>query len=130
MERLLMTLPCERGELFYTASGRRILLAHCEPEIQIYENSAPVPAPSGIDVRFYHAVVVLCTEPDCTRPVDARFLRTVEGFELAADIQRRDGVFERFHFHNLWPEELEKFKSTRTLSLQEPQERIRRLLTL
>ena len=129
MERLLMTLPCERGELFYTASGRRILLARCEPEIQIYEHSASVPAPSGIDMKFYCAAVVLNAEPNYTRPVDARFLRTVESFELAADIQRQDGVFERFCFHNLRPEELE-LGGVWTFSLQEPQERIRRLLTL
>ena len=129
MERLLLTLPCERGELYYTASGRRILLARCEPEIQIYENSAPVPAPSGMDVRFYHAVVVLHAETDYTRPVDAGFLRTAEGFELAADIQRRDGVFERFAFYGLQPEEID-LNGTWTLALQEPQERIQRLLEL
>ena len=42
MDRLLLTLPCENGELFYCLSGRRIALARCKPKIEIYEHTTRV----------------------------------------------------------------------------------------
>lgn len=42
MERVLLTLPCEQGELFYISTGRRILLANGIPCIEIYEYTSQV----------------------------------------------------------------------------------------
>ena len=53
MDRLLLTLPCENGELFYCLSGRRIALARCKPKIEIYEHTAQVRAIGGGDDSAY-----------------------------------------------------------------------------
>ena len=39
--------------------------------------------------------------------MDEKFLRTVSQFELSADIQREDGVFENIVFDSLYPVEID-----------------------
>ena len=129
MERLLLTLPCERGELFYISAGRRILLANCNPCIEIYERTSYVSAIGGTGVKTIHAALALCGEPDFTRPADVDFLKKVDGFDLSADIQRKDGVFELFHFRNMQLYEI-NCNNEWTFELNERQEVLRKLLTL
>ena len=108
IQRLIKTLYCERGELFGITNGRRILLAKCEPKIEIMELSQSVNSigVQGYNVKKQHVSIVLCEEPETTRVVDAVFLQTVTRFELSTDIQRTDGVFEKIVFDNLAPEEI------------------------
>lgn len=129
MERLLLTLQCERGELFYIKAGRRILLANCTPVIDIYEHTSPVQAIGGCDVKRIHAALVLCGNPEFTRPVDAAFLNGVDCYDLTADIQRKDGIFEAFHFRNIQPHSIEIGGEWR-FALNEKPEFFRRLLAL
>ena len=129
MDRLLMTIPCERGELFYIRSGRRILLANCEPAIQIYEHTDRIAALGGYGLKHIYAALVLCGEPKLTREVDKAFLDKVESFDLTTDIQRKDGAFEVLHFVNISPEKID-LEGEWTFSLHERQETLRRLLTL
>ena len=129
MERLLLTLPCERGELFYISAGRRILLANCMPRIEIYEHTSYVSAIGGKGVKRYHAALALCGDPELTRPADADFLEKVDCFDLSTDIQRRDGVFEVFHFRNMQLHEISP-EGDWTFELNEKQELLRKLLTL
>jgi hypothetical protein len=129
MERLLKTIPCERGELFYRAAGDRRLLARCEPRIQIYEHTTQVNAIGGYGVKRIHGALVICPEPDLTRQVDEAFFQTVSGFDLSVDIQRKDGVFENFQFDDLSPEEIE-LGGDWTFSLNERPEMLKRLLRL
>lgn len=129
MERLILTLPCERGELFYISAGRRILLANCTPCIEIYEHTSRVSAIGGSGIKTIHAALALCGEPDFTRAVDEDFLKTVDAFDLSADIQRKDGIFEVFHFRNMQLHEI-NFEGEWTFELNEKQEVLRKLLTL
>lgn len=129
MKRLLLTLPCERGELFYISAGRRILLANCTPCIEIYEHSSQVSSIGGTGVKRIYAALALCGEPDFTRAVDEDFLKKVDSFDLSADIQRKDGVFEVFHFRNMQLQEI-NFEGEWTFALNEKQEVLRKLLTL
>lgn len=130
MERLLLTLPCERGELYYITEGRRLLLARCTPKIEVYEHITSVPVLGhSCGVKTYHAALVICTEPEQTRPVDADLLQRAEAFDLAADIQRKDGIFEAFQFYGLQPEEIQQ-GGPWIFNLQARQEFIRKLLAL
>lgn len=129
-KRLLLTLPCENGELYSTTNSRRIKLADCKPEIEIYEVSSNVPILGrSCGVKKYQAALVLCEDMDFTRSVDETFLRTVSGFELTADVQRKDGVFEVLHFSNLLPSDIE-LGGTWTFEIQASPEQIRKLLAL
>lgn len=129
MERLLLTLQCERGELFYIATGRRILLANCTPCIEIYEHTSQVSAIGGGGMKRIHAALALCGAPDFTRVVDEAFLKKVDSFDLSADIQRSDGVFEVFHFRNMPLREI-AHDGEWIFELNEKQELLRKLLTL
>ncbi len=42
-KHLILTIPCENGELYSTIDSRRIKLADCTPRIEIYEMSSLVP---------------------------------------------------------------------------------------
>lgn len=109
MKKLRKILTFENGELYTVTSGRRILLARCEPMIEIFEQSSNIPAigAGGYKVKKYHMAIILCDDLDTTRNVDEDFLRAVTGFELYADIQRQDGVFENIVFDNLTPTEID-----------------------
>ena len=109
MRRLLKSLLGERGELYCTVTGRRLLLAQCAPRIELIEQSERVPVPNASDypVKRTYIVLALCEDMKLTRDVDTDFLRTVTGFDLSTDIQRQDGVFESIMFANIIPQEID-----------------------
>ena len=108
IKRLIETLLLEDGELYGIVRGRRVLLARCEPKVEVYEHSTDVPVlgAQGYREKKRQIGMVLCPSPDTTRRVDEDFLRTVTRFEVSADIQREDGIFEKIRFDNLMPDEI------------------------
>lgn len=130
IQRLLKTIHCEQGELYTIIDGRRILLARCRPKLEILQQESQIPA-VGRDykVKKLHAVLALCADMDFTRQVDSGFLQTVTRFELTADIQRTDGIFEALQFDHLMPDELELGGEWEFIVDMQPDE-IRRLLTI
>lgn len=129
MERLVLTIPCERSELYYNISGRRILLANCVPKLEIYEHTKPLNALTTAGIKNYHAALALCGEPEFTRRVDDTFLRQVQSFDLSTDIQRKNGTFEVFRFMNIKPQEI-PLDGEWVFELNETQETLRKLLAL
>ncbi len=125
MKRLLITIPCERGELFYISSGRRVLLAECNAKLEIYEHATL----GGSGVKRIYAALVVCSGAEFTRHVDDAFLEAADGFDLSADIQRKDGIFEAFYFRNMQPEEI-NIGGEWIFSPNEKQELYRKLLEL
>ena len=103
MNILIRTLHFERGELYFSVDGRRVLLAKCKPAAEIYERVTKVPmlGSRSAKLKKTYLTLVLCDEMDTTREVTETFLRTVERFELYADIQREDGIFERIAFRDI-----------------------------
>lgn len=129
IKRLIRTLFLERGELYVITNGRRVLLAHCEPEAHIYECSQNI---KSVGMRTYgvktcHMAIVLCSDMDFTREADEDFLKTVTRFELSSDIQRSDGVFEKITVENLAPDELD-LNGKWTFEVIGQQELIRKLI--
>lgn len=108
MKRLAKTLFGVNGQLYTVQNGKRVLLASCIPRLEIYEDITHIPA-FGADakVKKRHISLVLCEEPELTREVDTEFFRMVTGFDLSADFQRADRVFETLFFDALIPEEID-----------------------
>ncbi len=108
IKRLIKTIYCERGELFCIIGSNRFLLARCEPKLEIYEHSTSIPilGKTSYGVKKFNAVLVLCEEPELTRAVDEEYLKKISRFELTADIQRTDGIFENVSFDNILPVEI------------------------
>lgn len=108
-KRLVKTLHFENGKLYATTQGRRILLAECRPKVEIYEHETDIPVlgRQSYTVKKRHISIVICSDMEYTRDVDEKFLRTVSQFELSADIQRVDGVFENIIFDGLYPVEID-----------------------
>ena len=109
MRRLLKTLYLENGELYATIGGNRILFANCEPKVEIYEDIHNIKTIgiNGYKVKTRKFTIVLCNEIEFSRNVDVELLNRITEFNLLADIQRKDGVFERLTFDNLIPDELD-----------------------
>lgn len=130
IQRLLKTLHCEQGKLYTIVEGRRILLARCRPKLEILQQESSISA-VGRDykVKKLHVALALCADMDFTRQVDPDFLQTVTRFELSADIQRTDGIFEALQFGHLMPDELELGGEWSFEVGMQPEE-TRRLLTM
>lgn len=126
----MKTIYCEQGKLYTVTDGRRVLLARCSPKLEIMQQESQIPA-VGRDykVKKIQNVLVLCADMDFTRQVDGDFLRTVTKFELAADIQREDGIFEKLRFDHLMPDEFDLDGEWKFQADMRPDE-ARRLLTM
>ena len=101
---LLKTVPLERGELYSTVNRERLLLARCSPKLEIYENETQVAIlgrEQGIKKTEYS--LVICYDTEFTRNVDNCYLSSISAFDLKAQIQRTDGVFEVINFNNITP---------------------------
>ena len=62
-KHLLLTLPCENGELYSTIDSRRIKLADCTPKIEVYEMPSPVQnLECSWGVKWYQVALVLCDD--------------------------------------------------------------------
>lgn len=103
MITLLNTLFSEKGELFAIGQGRRVLFAHCKPEISIYEKTTQVPllGEERYKEKSMRFTVAMCGDMEftCNDVKDA--IQKAERFELTADLLRDDGIVERFYFHNI-----------------------------
>lgn len=109
MKRLLKTLHLENGELYATISNNRVLFANCKLKIEIYENVHNIRAVgiNGYKVRKRNITIVLCNKMEFSRNVDIELFNKITRFELLADIQRKDGIFERLIFDDLIPNDLD-----------------------
>lgn len=105
MTILVKTLVCEKGEIFAIMESRRVLLAHCRINVEIFENSQSVSVlgAQGYKVKTHYSMSLCCESPEATCDVDVDYLRSVDRFEVVADIQRLDGIFERVQFDSLIP---------------------------
>jgi hypothetical protein len=108
MKTLIKTLGAERGELFAVRNGQRVLLAEVKPLIRVYEHetSVPILGETRYTVKTRSFSLIICPGENTTQRVDLDFLREVRCFDLAADISRQNGEFERVLFNNLTPLEI------------------------
>lgn len=129
MKRLVKTLIGENGQLYTAQNGNRILLANCIPQLEIYEEITPIPVKGmrGV-VKKRHISLVLCGELELMREVDANFFKNSMSFDLSADFQRTDGVFETLFFDALIPEEID-LDGDWTLEALDTPELLKKVLT-
>lgn len=109
MLTLTRRIKAETAELFAVKEGRRLLLAECKPELEIYEDTQKISVLGckTCKVRRSKLLSVVCFKPDITREADADFLQSVSRFEMQADVQRSDGIFERFFFDTIIPTDID-----------------------
>lgn len=103
MTTLLNTLFSEKGELFAIGQGRRVLFAHCRPQIGIYEKTTQVPVlgERGYKKKSMRFTVALCGGTEFTCSAVEETMQKAERYELTADLLRNDGIVERFYFHSI-----------------------------
>ena len=103
MQTLIKTLTADNGQIYTVSSGQRTLLANCPVTVEVYELSQNIPALGvvGYKLKIHYNAEVHCNTIETTRSVDADFLKNITRFEIIADIQRQDGIFERLTFDSL-----------------------------
>lgn len=105
---LLQTIQLSDGELYATTNNRRCLLSTTVPVLEVYENETTVPIlGKGRQVKKRSYSLVLCKDSEFTREVDLEYLQSVTAFDLTAQVQRADGVFEVITFNNIEPESIQ-----------------------
>ena len=105
---LLKTIPLLDGRLYATTGGMRCLLASTVPVLEVYENETTVPIlGKGRQVKKRSYSLVLCKDSEFTREVDNEYLQSITAFDLTAQVQRADGVFEVITFNNIEPESIQ-----------------------
>ena len=105
MQILIKTIRAENAGLYRIKDGRRILFARPQTRIELYEDvkEIPVLGAAACKVRKRRAVLVLCSGI----MAGMAELEDTLTFEMIADIQRPDGVYERMHFDRLIPQEID-----------------------
>ena len=111
MQTLIKTLTAERANVYTVTDGRRTNFCRCPITVEIYEISQKIPVLGkiGYEVKLQHSAELQC---ESTPKVDADFFNKVSRFEVVGDIQRTDGIFERFTFDNLNLVEFDLFAGT------------------
>lgn len=129
MKRLVKTLIGANGRFYVVRNWSRMLLAQYVPKIEIYEESEPIQimGTNGM-IKKRRASLVLCGEAELTREVNMEFFRMVTGFDLSADFQRTDGVFETLFFDALIQEEID-LDGDWTFWMRDDPDVLKRLLT-
>ena len=105
---LLQTIPLSDGELYATTDNRRCLLSTTVPVHEVYEKEIAVPIMGrGRTVKKTAYSLILCKDNEFTREVDNEYLKNITAFDLTAQAQREDGIFEVIRFNNLDLESIE-----------------------
>ena len=107
-KRLVKRVPFESGDLYGIVNGKRLLLAKCKPEAELYESVTEIRAigSHGYPVKRRMAGLVLCPTPAAVEFTEELFQK-ISCFDLSADYLREDGVLENVCFINIIPDEID-----------------------
>lgn len=107
-KRLVKRIPFECGNLYGIVDGKRLLLAKCKPEAELYESVTEIHsiASQGYSVKKRMAGLVLCPTPVAVEFTEELFQK-ISCFDLSADYLREDGILENICFYNLIPNEID-----------------------
>jgi hypothetical protein len=101
-KKLIRSVSFENGTLYGTVEGRRLPLAGCDPVLELYEHTSTVPIlGTGYKTKTWHVRLVLCKNMETTREITPDYLQRITQYDLTAEIQREDGVFQDIGFHNI-----------------------------
>ena len=126
MKTIQRRIEAENGELYCTIGSSRTLMARCRPEFDIIEQSDMLKQMNGCRVRSMYLTIILCDDMEETRDIDIKLLNTVSGFDLSADIQHSDGIYEKVILRNIVPTDIDLYGSWK-FELNDP-ETARKLL--
>lgn len=105
MKKILIdTLELTSGAIYITISNNRFKLSDCSVKVELYEHHYPVSVIGGKGIKKYKVSLILCDDiddSDCD-------LQKVSGYDIIAEIRRKDGVYERLVFGSVVPVELEE----------------------
>jgi hypothetical protein len=101
-KKLIRGVTLENGTLYGTVENRRLPLAGCDPVVEIYEHTSTVPVlGTGYKTKAFRVRLIICKNVEPTRDITPEYLQRVTQYDLKAEIQREDGIFQDCIFSNI-----------------------------
>lgn len=103
----IKSIDTENGTIYVVRNGLRSVIARSDITIHVYENATTIPVlGKGYDVKRRYVTIAVSSDAEYTREVDEEYLRSISQFDITAEIERPDGVFERLILNNVLPIEI------------------------
>ena len=127
MQTLIKTIQGKSGEIYGLTKGRRIPVAKCAFEIEVYkrETNTPILGVVGYEVKVRYDAEV---NGDMTDG-DPKLLTEIPFFEIKGDLQRSDGTYEVFYFEHIQNLEIDTLNDTWSFNISD-KETIKKLIAL
>lgn len=124
---IIKTIAGYNGELYGVISNRRILIAKCNPQIEIREQRQNIPAfgRSSAEKKI-HITLVICNDTDVKCPETKEYFDSIEEYDISMLVQRADGAMLPITLNNLIPE----YNEAWAFSVDVPQAMMNKLLNL
>ena len=101
----IKTISTQNSRLYNVLNGSRYLLADCDADIQIMEDSTDIEIVKGYKTKVYDykVVIVVCNEIESKEPITVDLLKKTESFDLELEIKLQDGTYKRMGLGNIIP---------------------------
>lgn len=105
MDRLIKTLPCERGSLFVTSAGQRLPLARFTGRIEIVEQTNMIPILGTVQkgAKTIHASFMVCGDLEYQRETGPDAIHGGMIFDATGDVLGERIAFAGMHFEDSDP---------------------------
>lgn len=101
-KKLIRSISFENGTLYGTVEDRRLPLAGCDPVLELYEHTETVPIlGTGYRAKTYRVKLIICKNVEPTREITPDYIHKITQYDLTAEIQREDGIFQDVTFNNI-----------------------------
>jgi len=112
MKTLIKTLEFENGSFFAVKDGRRTNISDCPFIVEIYEikKNIQVLGIVGYEMKIIHNAEINCETTQTSRDITEEYIESISRYEFVGDVQREDGIFERFLFDRIKLTHFDLFK--------------------
>lgn len=106
---IIRDLECLEGRLFYLRNGQRRIYTDCDVDICIEEEKFDVPILNSRTTQYKtnRLIITFCEYDPAKVDSTVEFLRSVDGFDIEANIRRSGDKYEKIRFCNVFPDEVD-----------------------
>ena len=104
-KELIKSITCENGKLYVIRDGRRLTLANCKFDLEIYQISYDIEIMNKktYDVKDIKTVLAISYDRHFEEKVDIDYINSIEAFEAGFEMHIKDKEFLKFNIKELSP---------------------------
>lgn len=101
----IKSITCEYGKLYAIRDGKRLTLANCKFDLEIYQISYDVEIMNkkSYDVKDIKTVLAISYDRNFEEKVDIDYINSIEAFEASFEIHIKDKEYIKFNIEELSP---------------------------